>query len=84
MPLIVAVVISTVISVSAIISEGDERIEDYRKQLLEDVKNNPKSQIDIAINSIKKFHEEGENEAASEQLSAPSTQLQEMRRDLTF
>ena len=84
MPLIVAVVISAVISVSAIISEGDERIEDYRKQLLEDVKNNPKSQIDIAINSIKKIHEEGENEAASKQLSAPSTQLQEMRRDLTF
>ncbi len=66
MPLIAAVVISTVISVSAIISEGSERIEDYRKQLLEDVKNNLKSQIDIAVNSVKKIHGEGNNEASKQ------------------
>ncbi len=61
-PLVITIIISTVISVSSIISEGNERIDNRRKQLTSDIKTNLKQQIDIAVNSINKFHSGGDNE----------------------
>jgi methyl-accepting chemotaxis protein len=65
-PVIFAMFIATVISVSSMISEGDVRVENYRERLLTDVKSRLKTRTEIAVNSIKKYYNESDSAASQE------------------
>lgn len=61
-PLIIAIIVVTVISVSRMISEGQERIETYRENLVSDVKERLKTRTQIAVSTIKKYYDESNSE----------------------
>ncbi len=64
LPLILAMIIFTAVSVSSLISDGNKRIITYRSALLEDVKERLKTRTELAINAIKKHHNDGDTQAS--------------------
>lgn len=51
-PLIIALIVSTSISVFTKVSEGEQRISDYREKLRQDVKNHLKTRTEIAVAAV--------------------------------
>ena len=61
-PLITAIIISSFITVSSMISSGEARTETYKKNLVADVKSRLKTRMDIALSTIKKYYDAGDTE----------------------
>jgi methyl-accepting chemotaxis protein len=65
-PLLLAMILFTAVSVSSMIASGTSRVTKYRESLLEDVKERLKTRTELAVNAINKHYKEGDNDQSKE------------------
>ncbi len=63
-PLLVTIVVSTFISVSSIVSQGNQRVEIYRERLNRDVEERLQTRTEIAVNAIRKYYNDEDSEVS--------------------
>ncbi len=76
-PLLVTIIISTFISVSSMISQGNNRVDVFKERLNKDVEERLQTRTEIAVNAIRKYYNDEDSEESKQA-------AMEMVKNLTY